>query len=222
MNVSSNNRYWQVYQREAAWRNRSDASEILKSSTPQVSQTFSFDDAKHRQGITVQRDAGGTLASERPRSPSTATGGLLRIRLRREDSLVDAPSIGPKTSARFSDIGVHYVGEFLDEAADSLAVRLDTRWISAKMVSDWQAQAKLMCDIPGLLARDTQLLVGAGYRTAAQVHGATTDTLHRAILRFAETTDGKRATRNSSVPDLDTVKAWIKSAPAVVGKRDVA
>lgn len=213
---------WQVYQREAAWRNRSDASEILKSSTPQVSHTLSFDDAKHRQGITAQKDAGGALASELPRSPSTATGGLLRIRLRREDPLVDAPSIGPKTSARFTDIGVHYVGEFLDEAADSLAVRLDTRWISAKMVSDWQAQAKLMCDIPGLLARDTQLLVGAGYRTAAQVHAATTDTLYRAILRFAETTDGKRATRNSSVPDLDTVKAWIKSSPAGVGKRDVA
>jgi hypothetical protein len=212
---------WQVYQREAAWRNRSDATAILKNTTPQVTQTLSFGDAKQRQDLTLRNDP-VLSTSDRPRSPSSITSGSLRIRLRREDPLVDAPSIGPKTATRFTDIGVHRVGEFLDEAADSLAVRLDTRWISAKMVSDWQAQAKLMCDVPGLLARDTQLLVGAGYRTAAQVNGAVAETLHRAILRFAETTEGKRATRHSSVPDLDTVRAWITSSSEVVAKRDVA
>jgi hypothetical protein len=79
-----------------------------------------------------------------------------------------------------------------------------------------------MCEVPGLLARDTQLLVGAGYRTAAQVRGAVADTLHRSIIRFADTTDGKRATRNSSVPDLDTVKTWIKPSPLGIVNRDVA
>lgn len=222
---------WLVYQREAAWRNRSDANEVLMNATPQTPPTLSFKDAQQRQIETPQDDtvsAGNEMprlpVSQSPinRTPESITSGISRLKLCREDPLVDAPSIGPKTAARFADIGVQHVGQFLDEAADSLAVRLDTRWITAKMVNDWQAQARLMCEVPGLLARDTQLLVGAGYRTAAQVRGAGADTLHRSIIRFADTTDGKRATRNSSVPDLDTVKTWIEPSPLGIVNRDVA
>ncbi len=209
---------WQVFQREAVWRNRNESSEVLMNTTPP---TLLFTDAKNRSGEAPLRE---TIASghESPQSIVSGNNAPSRIRLRREDPLVDAPSIGPKTATRFADIGVHHVREFLDEAADSLAVRLDTRWITAKTVSDWQSQARLMCEVPGLLARDTQLLVGAGYRTAAQVRAAVAETMHRAILRFADTTDGKRATRNSSAPDLDTVKAWIKSPPTTIARRDVA
>lgn len=211
---------WKVYQRETAWRNRSEASDILKGTTQQISRTISFTDSQKRHGEALQTDEVAD-GNKRPQSTASNCNGSARIRLRREDPLVDAPSIGPKTAARFTAIGVHRVGEFLDEAADSLAVRPDTRWITAKLVSDWQAQAKLMCEVPGLLARDTQLLVGAGYRTAAQVRGAIAQTLYRALLRFADTTDGKRATFNSSAPDLDDVKAWVKS-PVDTARRDVA
>jgi len=203
---------WQVYQREAAWRNRSQVSDVLAETASPIPPTLSFADAKQRHGET-RRDDTDTPDRANPRA---------RLRLDREDPLVDAPSIGPKTAARFADIGVQRVGEFLDEAADSLSVRLDTRWITSRMVSDWQAQAKLMCEIPGLLARDTQLLLGAGYRTAAQVRGAVAETLHRGIVQFADTTEGKRATRNSGVPDLAAVTAWVKSSPAVDAKRDAA
>jgi len=212
---------WLVYQREAAWRNRSQVSEVLPETELQTTPTLSFADAKQRHDETrrVDRD---TMADEVQGSVEPNVNPTARIRLHRKDPLVDAPSIGPKTAARFADIGVHHVGEFLDEAADSLSVRLGTRWITSRMVSDWQAQAKLMCELPGLLARDTQLLVGVGYRTTAQVRAAVAETLHRAIVRFADTTEGKRATRNSSVPDLASVTAWMKSSPAADSKRDAA
>lgn len=203
---------WQVYQREAAWRNRSQVSEVLAETASPIPPTLLFAGEKKRHD-EMRHDDSGTPANANP---------LVGIRLHRKAPLADAPSIGPKMAARFADIGVHHVGEFLDEAAESLAVRMDTRWITSRMVSDWQAQAKLMCEIPGLLARDTQLLVGLGYRTAAQVRGAVAETLHRGIVRFADNTTGKRTTRNSGVPDLASVTAWVKSSPAVDAKRDAA
>jgi len=192
---------WQVYQREAAWRNRSDENEAHNELPQERPQTLLFTQAKQHPAETQNR-------------------GMTGIRLHREDSLVDAPSIGPKTASRFAEIGVLRVGEFLDESADSLAVRLGIRWITAKMINDWQAQSKLMCEVPGLLARDTQLLVGAGYRTSAQVRSTVAETLHRAMLRFADTTEGKRALRNSNVADIDRVNEWLK--PAIAAVRDAA
>lgn len=212
---------WLVYQKESAWRNRSQENQPLLKPQSQPVPTLSFAEAKQRHEES-RRVESSVVPSATLGLPESSGKLSTRLRLKRVDPLVDAPSIGPKTAARFADIGVHRVGEFLDEAADSLSVRLDTRWITARMVSDWQSQAKLMCEIPGLLARDTQLLVGAGYRTAAQVRGAIADTLYRAILRFADTTEGKRAIRNSNVPDLSTVKAWISSASLPDEKRDAA
>jgi hypothetical protein len=202
-------RVWEIYQRESAWRNRVPVDEVLEKSDQQASDTLSFVDAKLAQDQYRQQG-------------SPPVDRLTRIRLRREDPLVDAPSIGPKTAERFTTIGIHKVGPFLDEAADSLAVRLNTRWITAKTIGDWQAQAKLMCEIGGLLARDTQLLVGAGYRSTSQVQAADSDALYAAIVRYAETADGQRTLRNSSVPDLETVKSWTGSSAVIAGKREIA
>jgi hypothetical protein len=202
-------RVWEIYRRESAWRNRVPVNEILQQPDQHASETLSFVDAKRAQDNTRQLEV-------------PPTHRLVTVRLRREDPLVDAPSIGPKTAERFSGIGIENVGAFLDEVAESLAVRLSTRWITSKTISDWQAQAKLMCEIGGLLARDTQLLVGAGYRTTAQVQAADSDALYAAIVRYAASADGQRALRNASVPDPETVKSWTGSSAAIAGKREIA
>lgn len=202
-------RVWEIYQRESAWRNRSPVNEILQQPDQQASDTLSFVDAKRAQERSRQLD-------------SPTMDRSVPVRLRREDPLVDAPSIGPKTAERFETIGIHIVGQFLDEAAESLAVRLGTRWITAKTINDWQAQAKLMCEIGGLLARDTQLLVGAGYRTTAQVQAADGDALYAAIVRYAATSDGQRTLRNSGLPDMQMVKSWTGQSAAITGNREIA
>jgi hypothetical protein len=190
---------WLVYQREVIWRQSLEtaAQTAASASEPGVAstepaETLSFAEAKRKQ------------------THQSITAGP-RFRLSREDSLVDAPSIGPKTAIRFADIGVTRVGQFLDEEAESLASRLDTRWITAKLVSDWQAQSRLMCGVPGLLARDTQLLVGAGYRTAADIRQADAGVLYDAIGRYAATGEGQRALRGGEVPGRPAIETWIAS-----------
>ncbi len=188
---------WAVYQREQLWQQQFAATTADATAVPTSLTTTETDQPATLSFVEAQKRQNGKIALSR---------------LWRQDALVDAPSIGPKTAARFAEIGVHLVGEFLDEDCSSLAVRLDTRWITANLVADWQAQATLMCQIPGLLARDTQLLVGAGYRTVDRVRAADVQQLYRDVSRFAETADGRRALRNSGVPDLDTVRQWVRVA----------
>jgi hypothetical protein len=199
---------WLVHQREVAWRqslettdqaSASSSDGVATSSEPtetlafaEPSETLSFVDAKRKQ------DQQGVTAGP-------------RFRLSREDSLVDAPSIGPKTAVRFADIAVTRVGQLLDEEAESLASRLATRWITAKLVADWQAQSRLMCGVPGLLARDTQLLVGAGYRTVSEIRHADAGVLHDAIGRYAATGEGQRALRGGEVPGRTLIERWVAS-----------
>lgn len=217
---------WSVYQREMQWHQQLTAS-VTAATIGHIC------DGEAAHGIAVSTSAVPVVTAAEIAAdvesdvlqPATLSfvdaqqrqaGKIARSRLWREDALVDAPSIGPKTAARFAEIGIHLVGEFLDEDSSSLAVRLETRWITASLVSDWQAQAQLMCLIPGLLARDTQLLVGAGYRTSARVQAADATTLYQAICRFAATADGRRALRNSVVPEFATVRQWTETQPPAV------
>lgn len=192
---------WLVHQREVAWRQSLEKTDHTSASasasetgvaSAEPAETLSFAEAKRKQ------------------TRESVTAGP-RFRLSRADSLVDAPSIGPKTAVRFAEIAVTRVGQFLDEEAESLASRLATRWITAKLVADWQAQSRLMCGVPGLLARDTQLLVGAGYRKAADIEQADAGVLHDAIGRYAATGEGQRALRGGDVPAKPSVETWIAS-----------
>ncbi len=165
--------------------------------------------------ITVEVHS-GRLTNEQKSLPIRPILDFARIRLVRTDPVVDAPSIGPKTAARFQAIGIQTVGNLLDANPDIVAPRLGTRWIDATRVSDWQAQALLMCQIPGLLARDVKLLVGSGYRTAEKIVAADAEAMNQAISRFVLTSDGRSALRGSQVPSTADMQQWIRAAKCIV------
>lgn len=133
-------------------------------------------------------------------------------RLHVEDDLVEAPSIGPKTASRFAAIGIHQVGDFLSEKPEDIAGRLATRWITAATVRTWQCQSILMCQLPGMLARETQMLVGAGYPTADKIARSKSDTIRADILPYAETVAGLRQLRGEQPPTLPRIEQWVDEA----------
>lgn len=134
------------------------------------------------------------------------------VRLHVEDALVDAPSIGTKTAARFAKLGINTVGEFLAADPTDLAEKLATRWITRDTLHAWRCQAILMCQLPDMLARDTQLLVGAGFATADSVAKTNLETLYQAIDEYAATYSGRRYLRGAEPPDRDRVDTWIGEA----------
>jgi predicted flap endonuclease-1-like 5' DNA nuclease len=132
------------------------------------------------------------------------------------DDLEAAPSIGPKTAERFAAIGVYTVGEFLGTNPDDLAEELDDPYFDAETLADWQDQAQMVIDVPGLRGTHAQLLVGAGYRTATDVAEADAVLLSVNVLKFAMTSAGKRVLREGRPPDIEKIKGWVSAAKRAV------
>ncbi len=128
------------------------------------------------------------------------------------DDLVDAPSIGPKIAKRFAGIGITTVEQFLAASPGTMAKELNTNWIDAETLVDWQDQARLVATVPGLSGYKAQLLVGAGCRDCQSLASKQAATLHRQIENFAGSSEGERILRNSKLPSMNDVSQWITNA----------
>jgi predicted flap endonuclease-1-like 5' DNA nuclease len=155
-----------------------------------------------------------------PSAPQSASLRAARIRLSREASVVDAPSIGPKTAGRLSVIGVKTVGDLLELSADDAAKQIKASHINARIIRDWQAQAVLACSIPDLTGTMAQLLVGAGVSSVADLAAADGDFLMDAMAMYAATTEGERALRGQDLPEPERLDSWIAAAREAAGVTD--
>ena len=133
----------------------------------------------------------------------------MRYYLKSEAPIVDAPSIGPKTAARFNSIGMITVDEFLNADPEVTASKLSVRHITPDVIREWQAQSKLMVEVPGLRGHDAQLLVAANVETSHQLRESNAAELLDAVTAVTKTPLGKSILRDGSAPDLDEVKSWI-------------
>lgn len=129
-----------------------------------------------------------------------------------DSPLVDAPSIGPKTAKRFEKIGVFTIGDFLSADPAYLAIQLATRWVTVQLLSDWQGQARLVCEVPSLRGFEAQLLVAANCRSGADLATRDPRGLFARISAIVPTSDGERILRNNSAPLLDDAIGWIDAA----------
>lgn len=143
-------------------------------------------------------------AASRPRE--------VRIYLEPADDIEKAPAIGPKTASRLAEAGVRTVAELLDADADSLAARLGRSDTTGDTVRRWQEQARLVCSVPGLRGMQSQLLVGAGYRTLESIAAADADKLCADVLSYSTTSEGQRILRDTAPPDIARIKLWAEAA----------
>ena len=157
----------------------------------------------------VQPKGSSTFA--RPKTVAT-TKSLPPFGLALTDDLVDAPSIGPKTAKRFAEIGITTVKEFLEASPEILERKLNTGWINAATLCDWQDQARLVATVPGLCGYKAQLLVGAGCRDCQSLASKQAATLHGQMEAFAESTEGRRVLRGNRLPTTSDVSQWITNA----------
>jgi hypothetical protein len=124
----------------------------------------------------------------------------------------DGPAIGARTLKALRAQGIATVRDLLKADPAALAVRLNARQLTAQTVGEWQDQALLMCAVPGLKAAHAQLLVGAGYRSAAAIADAEPEKLCTDVTAFAATAAGQRALRSAEVPDAERIKGWREAA----------
>lgn len=137
-----------------------------------------------------------------------------RLYLAPSDDIEAAPSIGPKTAARFEAIGINTVAGLLDADPEETAAAIATRHITAKTIVDWQHQARLVCTLPGIRGGHAQLLVGAGLTSLDAIAETDPGEAMAAILKFAQTSAGQSVLRDGQPPDLEKVHAWVQNAKA--------
>ncbi len=158
------------------------------------------------------------LAQSTQQQPQQQTA-LRGARITLESDIVDAPSIGPKTAARFYQIGIETIGQFLSADPAEMAHALAADWMNEQVLLDWQAQTRLVLEVPAICGYKSQLLFGADCRSAADLAGADPGSLHAAIGQFALTHAGARILRNAELPSLEEVAKWIASVAAEGGEQ---
>lgn len=144
--------------------------------------------------------------------PAETNEGNKRFYLERSAHVVDAPSIGHKTAKRLEAIGVTTVDDLLEMSAEEIAKKLKLSHVDARKVREWQAQAALVCRVPGLRGHDAQILVGVGVNEPEELAELKGRDLLAQVEPFCDTSEGERILRGGAKPDLKEVMDWIRSA----------
>ena len=162
-------------------------------------------------------------ANEAKHPPLSATSPVSSrgARVSMDSDIVDAPSIGPKTAARFNQVGIDTIRQFLSNSAADTATLLDVSWVDESTLNDWQDQARLVVDVPALCGYKAQLLVGIDCRSADELASFEIEALHYAMRKFCRSDAGARILRSAAIPSQDEVASWIESA-AHCAARNVA
>ena len=150
------------------------------------------------------------------RNKTTKTGkqtqSRYRFYLNMSDDIEAAPSIGPKAAEKFYAIGIHTVSDFVNSDATDMAAQLENRRMSAKTLTIWQKQSRLMCAVPNLRGHDVQILVACDICEANELANMDPHALLDIVLPFVKTKEGVRILRNGKKPDLEEVTEWIDAA----------
>ncbi len=162
--------------------------------------------------------------SEAPKPAANApevepAGNSKRIRLRAEDSIVDAPSIGRKTADRLQAVSVRTVKDLLALDPEDAARRIKAGHINAKVIRDWQAQARFACSIPDMTSIHAQLLTACGVTDIAMLAGADAPKLQAEMVKYSRTEDGNRIMRGSKAPEITAIAGWVNAARGAAKKQ---
>ncbi len=132
--------------------------------------------------------------------------------LGRNDSVVDAPSIGARTAERLEAIGIRTVADLLKADAHSVSEQLEVKRFTADVVTQWQQQTELACRVPQLRGHDAQILVTLDITNVEELAASDPQDLWSLVEPFVETKEGKRIIRNGKTPDLEEVTEWVQWA----------
>lgn len=128
------------------------------------------------------------------------------------DRITDAPFLEFVVARKLESLGIITVGDLMKANAEMLADRLPTEWEPQTRIRNWQSQASLMCDIPGIRSYDSRILVASGIRNARQIEELDPVELHRRVESFIETSEGKRLTLSGSDEEIARFRRWLDYA----------
>ena len=164
---------------------------------------------RRRQASRLRTDPAETGGDD---DQAVERSGGMRFFLSRTSEIEKAPSVGPRTAQLLEAIGIRTVEDLLNMTPERLAEKLNHRRMTAHVIQQWQAQSRLMCQIPELRGHDAQMLVACGITTPEGLAGQKAADLFSVVEPFSRSKDGERIIRHGRRPDLAEVTDWIQWA----------
>ena len=127
-------------------------------------------------------------------------------------TVVDAPTVGPRTAERLHKVGIRTVRDLISADPELLAAEIDYKRISADDIRSWQQQSVLACRIPQIRGHDAQILVACGVTDPDKLASMSANELWGIVQPFTKTAECKRIVRNGKGPDLEEIQDWINWA----------
>jgi hypothetical protein len=180
---------------------------------PEAAQTQSLGNAASsgQENTSSRSSRRGSDETRTPR-PGKPVPRLAKFHLDPSSSLADAPSIAHRTAEKLAAVGIRNVCELLAKNPEDIAGRLKLGHVKPDTVREWQVQARLACRVPNLRSLDVKILVACGICEPEELAQCEALDLLDQVDLFISTSEGQRAIRGGSQPDLDVVTNWIESA----------
>jgi len=134
--------------------------------------------------------------------------------LTENEAIEHAPSIDRANADRLKRIGILRVGDLLRVSVAAAASELRHTGITAEMIGNWQAQARLVCQVPGLRPYDARILAACGITTPATLRETASRDLREMVRDFAASPDGQAVLLSGTEYELARVTEWIKAPRA--------
>lgn len=154
--------------------------------------------------------------------------------LSRSSRIEEAPSMDDAMAARLRRVGVHTVGNLLDSSPEKVSLKLEetsdedfyrqqgmrsgvsrdksSRYVSPKRVARWQAESRLVCEVPNVRAFDSRVMVGCGIRTPRRLGKLTPRKLAKRVEQFLQTERGRQVLRSGNGYEVARITSWIVEA----------
>jgi hypothetical protein len=131
------------------------------------------------------------------------------------DSPIDqAPSIDAVAASRLRSLKVTHINHLMQQDSNRLADSLGLTNVDASTIRRWQAECRLVCQVPQLRGFDAKVLVGCGVTTPAQLASIHPIDLLRDVEAFLATRRGQQILLSGSSQELSRLTSWIAAANA--------
>lgn len=153
--------------------------------------------------------------------------------LSRSSRIEDAPSMDEAMATRLRRVGIQSIGNLLDANPEKVSLKLEdtsdddyyrqnglknhargksSRYVSPKRVARWQAESRLVCEVPNVRAFDSRVMVGCGIKTPRRLGKLTPRKLAKRVERFLQTERGRQVLRSGNGYEVARITSWIVEA----------
>ncbi len=121
-----------------------------------------------------------------------------------------------KRCDRLGQLGIVTAGDLASADLNRIAAKFAAPTKALRVLKRYRRALRLAASVPGMMPRDALLLIAIHRRSVRGLAGETPAALHRDLLRFAESTSGRRQLRGRRVPSTRRIRRWISACESNV------